>query len=315
MSAYYRTLIKPFSEFVGLIDTYPAPAAYSMRKLSATATKCLRVRRTNQIGIYDENEEMDIGFSTTPDANGNYWLDTETLWGFCSLVAYEGQGNGYVTKIYDQSGNNRDFIQKNAASQSVIVSNSVVLTENGHPSFVTIGGGGYYVTDNLTFGVSSPVMHAAYIAKHRTPGGNGYVFSLISNATLDRHRFASWVSAPNSRASLYMSSISNYGGSGTTQGAINDAENTFYSSLRQVFMTADPQGAAGDMYLYRNNGLRATGNQNNDNFPTFHALPIRKFTVATVSNFALPELIIYEDDKYAAMEAISTNQITAWNII
>lgn len=316
MSSYYRSLINPLADFVGLLDIHPAAAAYSLRKLSAAHTKCLRVRRTNQIGIYDENNEIDIGFSSTPDANGNYWIDTQALWEFCALSAYAGECNGYVTKIYDPSGNGRDFIQPNAAYQSRIVTNAVVETENGLPTFITINNGGYYVENNLSsFGISSPVMHAAYVARHRTPGGNGFVFSLISNATLDRHRFASWIAAPNSRASLYMSSISNYGGNSTTQGSAADAESAFYSTLRQVFMTADPQGAEHDMYIYRNNELRVTAEQSYDNFPTFHALPIRTFTVATVAGLVQPEFIIYENDKYAAREAISNNQITAWGII
>lgn len=318
MSAYYRALIRPFPDFVSLLDIHPAAAAYSLRKLSAAHTKCLRVRRTNQIALDDENDEMDIGFSATPDENGNYWLDTQALWDFCCLTAYAGQANGYVTKLYDPSGNGRDFIQPNAAYQARIVTNAVVETENGLPCFVTINNGGYYVENNLsTFGISSPVMHAAYVARHRTPGAliNGFVFSLISNATLDRHRFASWITAPASRASLYMSSISNYGGNSTTQGAAHDTEESFYNSLRQVFMTADPQGAAHDMYIYRNNELRVTAEQSFDNYPTFHALPMRKFTVATVAGLVLPELIIYENDKYAAREAISNNQITAWGTL
>lgn len=108
--------------FPYLLDIYGnAAAAYSVRKLrSAYAGNCLRVRRSS------DNTETDIGFS-------NNFLNTS------ALTTFVGAGNGFVTKWYDQSGNNRDASQITQAWQCKIVNAGTIITENGKPAieFVT----------------------------------------------------------------------------------------------------------------------------------------------------------------------------------
>jgi hypothetical protein len=104
--------------FSFLLDTYTGAAgAYSVtRRLSSTYTGSLiRVRRSS------DNTEQDIGYTT-----GNL-LDES------ALTSFVGANNGFVTKVYDQSGNTKDFTQSTAASQPQIVSSGTILTQNGKP--------------------------------------------------------------------------------------------------------------------------------------------------------------------------------------
>lgn len=73
----------------------------------------LRVRRSS------DNAETDI----YPAANGV--LDTAALLAFC------GAGSGYVTKMYDQTGQARDSTQATAANQWRIVVTGAIETING----------------------------------------------------------------------------------------------------------------------------------------------------------------------------------------
>lgn len=113
-NAFYRPFAAP-SNF--LLDNYGgAAAAYSLRKISSTATNAIRVRRSN------DNSEQDIGFLSSGE------LDTT------SLKTFVGANTGTVTTWYDQSGNGRNATQTTAGNQPVIVSAGVVQRVNGKPS-------------------------------------------------------------------------------------------------------------------------------------------------------------------------------------
>lgn len=105
-----------------LLNDYPnAAAAYSLRKLrSAYTGNAIRVRRAS------DNTEQDIGFVSNV-------LDTSSLTSFCSGT------NGFVTTLYDQSGNSRNATQTTAANQPQIVSNGSVILTNGKPSLLYDG--------------------------------------------------------------------------------------------------------------------------------------------------------------------------------
>lgn len=104
----YITVTNPY-----LLDNYSgAGAAYSVRKLSNSATSALRVRRSS------DNTEQDIGF---------VGLDLDTT----ALSSFVGAGNGFVTKWYDQTGNNRHMIQNTAANQPSILNAGVINIRNG----------------------------------------------------------------------------------------------------------------------------------------------------------------------------------------
>ena len=107
----------------GLLYDYPgAAAAYSVRSLSNTAIKCMRVRRT--VSPFDE---QDIGF----DSNGD--LD------IAAISTFGGSDPLTVSAWYDQSGQSRHATQAVAGSQPSIYDGAAVITENGKP-IVTTGG-------------------------------------------------------------------------------------------------------------------------------------------------------------------------------
>lgn len=109
-----------------LLDTYTgAAAAYSVRKLDKDYTgNCMKVRRVS------DSAEADIGF----DSNGE--LDTAAIATHC------GGSNGFVSVLYDQSGNSNNATQSTASQQPQIYNGSAVLTENGKSAIQFQAAGG-----------------------------------------------------------------------------------------------------------------------------------------------------------------------------
>jgi hypothetical protein len=92
-------------------------AAYSFSRKLRTAYNgnAFTVRRSS------DNTTQDIGFS------GNN-IDT------ASLLSFVGAGSGYITKVYDQSGNALDLAQGTTAAQPRIVNSGVLDTVSGKAS-------------------------------------------------------------------------------------------------------------------------------------------------------------------------------------
>lgn len=95
---------QPRTSLIQLLDAVPNTSyAYSTVKLSSTYSgQCLRVRRSS------DNTEQDIGFV-------NNKLDTATI------ATFVGNGDGFVTTWYDQSGNGNNATQVTAAKQLYIM--------------------------------------------------------------------------------------------------------------------------------------------------------------------------------------------------
>ena len=97
-----------------LLDDYSgASAAYSLRQLSSSVTRSIRVRES------DGDTERD--FTSAEITNG-------------ILTAFTGANDGFVVTWYDQSGNGNSLTQSTASSQPKIVSSGVVILENGKPA-------------------------------------------------------------------------------------------------------------------------------------------------------------------------------------
>ena len=139
-----------------LLDLFPATVAYSLRKLRAGQTRAIRVRRSS------DNAEQDIGFI------GND-LDTVSLLSFC------GAGNGFVTTWYDQSGNGYDATQTTQAYQPQIVSNGLVITDNGKPT-VSFNGAAFLdsYTSATGTGTYSGAMTIFFAGKRIANNGGDY---------------------------------------------------------------------------------------------------------------------------------------------
>jgi|688.fasta_scaffold21103_3 PKD repeat protein len=99
-----------FSDLFGMPD-----ACYSTRKLTPTATNCIRVRRSS------DNAEQNIGFT----ANAiNSPIDT------VALLAFVGAGDGFVTIAYNQNISGTNFTETDGSFQPRIVSGGVVELHN-----------------------------------------------------------------------------------------------------------------------------------------------------------------------------------------
>lgn len=118
-----------------LLDLYPgAGAAFSLRKLrSQYSGFCVKVRNSS-------NLELDIPYLTTPDVNGDYWIDE------VALLAHTGSGDGWVTTWYDNSMNPFNASNVTAAQQPKIVLAGVVYkTSTGKPAISFTGGTRLYL--------------------------------------------------------------------------------------------------------------------------------------------------------------------------
>ena len=131
----------------GLLFDYPnASAAYSLRQLTfyqnGYAPDLVRVRRSS------DNTEQD--FTATGITDG-------TLAAFCSST------DGFVTTWYNQSTERiNDAVQATATDQPKLVSNGVVILENGKPA-VEFNGNYWLKTDYAT---SQPITVALVGRKH-----------------------------------------------------------------------------------------------------------------------------------------------------
>lgn len=142
-----------------LIDPYiRVPAAYSLRRVSSTYYDgvVIRVRRSS------DNAEQDIGFVGDT-------LDT------ASLLSFAGAGSAFVTRWYDQSGNQNHAIQTTAGNQPRIVNSGTLDVVNGKPALYFLG-----TSSTLT---STPIVsytsnNIAFVAKtDASPNGYACVFT------------------------------------------------------------------------------------------------------------------------------------------
>jgi|SaaInlV_120m_DNA_3_1039746.scaffolds.fasta_scaffold08870_5 hypothetical protein len=102
-----------------LLDTYTnSSLAYSLRQLSSSTTSVVRVRRDS------DNTEQDFSADDITDG---------------TLTTFVGSGDGFVTTIYDQSGNSNNGVQTNTSSQPKIVDNGSLILDNNEPSMLFSG--------------------------------------------------------------------------------------------------------------------------------------------------------------------------------
>jgi hypothetical protein len=145
------------SSFSFLLDEYPgAFVAYSLtRKLrSAYTGAAFRVGRTSDIA------QIDIGFV-------NNVIDI-TL-----LQTFVGSSTGTITRLYDQSGNNRDTTLNSVAGAPEIIKAGVLVTLAGKPSVELIP------NKTFLFGVESAIENVSVIAvsQKRSASTFGIIFS------------------------------------------------------------------------------------------------------------------------------------------
>ena len=159
----------------GFLADYPdAAAAYSVRQLSNTAIKCMRVRRA--VPPYDE---QDIGFTAGGD------LDE------AAIVAFGGSDVLTVSAWYDQSGQSRHATQVTPGSQPQIYNGTAVITENSKPALK----GGTLTAPSIAFNGTT----SGYFIVNNQPSGEfvwlGNTVSNNYNLELERFGDIYWRSA------------------------------------------------------------------------------------------------------------------------
>ena len=164
----------------------PSAVSYSLRLLSTCYNGyAIQVRRSSDDAL------QDIGF----DANGN--LDV------AALRTFVGNGNGFVTIWYDQSGNGRNLIQTTLSRQPTIVNGGVVYLKNDKPTIYvdnTDDGMNFPGTSYLT---SMPFTVNAVAGSNSDNGG--------SRRALDA-RDNNWLLGPyNNQHGWYSNGWNNYG--------------------------------------------------------------------------------------------------------
>ena len=156
-----RNYVSPISTSVSsyLLDTYgDASTALSFRKISSTATLCVRVRESGG------NTEQDFGFSGDN-------VDEAAILSFC------GSNSGHVVKWYDQSGNGRDMIQAISTKQPKIV-NAVVLNKQNGKASMLYDGSDDFLYSTYSFSQATP-LQCIIIAKN-TKTADSYPYFMDS---------------------------------------------------------------------------------------------------------------------------------------
>ena len=232
----------------GLLVDYPgATAAYSVRQLTTVYTgDAMDIRRAS------DNTEQTIGF----DSNGN--LDTE------SILTFASTGSAFVTKWYDQSGNNNHAFQLTQGEQPKILdSGSIITASTSLSPSIQFGKPGW--PPSTTLDLTNAIDWYA---------GTGLTFFIVNRANVDTQ---------------YNRLIGNSGGNNVyaNQGSDNTiavrANNTIYSynitssiginnnDLLQV-LTYSSASKSGSVYINDFNIEILTGSEEQFNPNTFFSI-------------------------------------------
>lgn len=267
--------------FTGLLDTYSgAAAAYSAaRRLSSTYTGSLiRVRRSS------DNTEQDIGY------NGSNVLD-ET-----ALTTFVGANDGFITTLYDQSGNSVNTTQTTAANQPKIVSSGTVNKVNSKPAFTFNG-----TSSSMTFGSNPFYNKNAYsmfaVAKYSS--NNAWYNMIISNSDFD-------IEIRRAAAQDYMQFI--MGGTSGTAPTSSIAIN----NLQRIFAFYRNSNVEAKAYI--NNTLDGTITPNSNNIANTTLYLGSRGGSSLNFDGNMQEIIIYGTSQSANLSGINGNINTFYSI-
>lgn len=271
----------------GLIDTYPAAMAFSVRQLSSTATSCMRVKRSS------DNAEADIGFAYNA-SYGGYWIDE------AALLAHCGASDGYVVTWYDQSGNGRNAT---AIGSPRIVGSGVVDKVNSRPA---VRGYGQYF--GLVGIISSLTYAAAYlVARSMQNPGVGATEGLFwfSTASNTNPRLGIRIAAG---ASAQLCSTGRRADGNSTSQTLGG--NPFTNTLRRYTAIANYGAAALD---FREAGTNHAGSLLSAGASS-SGTPLQSLLLygPTAWTGECAEAIFYTASTYANTAAIEADSLAAW---
>lgn len=234
---------------IAVVAAAPANAAYVQPSMALLVVIGDTVDFT--VRFYSPNVEQGVG-NARPLLQRNV---TEVVAGIGdldvdALLAHVGSGSGFVTRLYDQGLNARDFVQSTPGAQPIIVRSGAVVADNTHPS--------------MTFDGSATVMGAtiplvvettALLVATNTPqaaGGSTHKALLAGNGT-------SFAAAGTQYGLSYSADATQFGvslGNGTTEQRVAGA-NTVDGALQILGFDR-----AGNTTTVRRNGASiASGTQ------------------------------------------------------
>lgn len=266
-------IVPPTPVPLALLDAYGgAGAAYSVRKLSSSYTgAALRVRRSS------DNTEQDIGF---------VGLDLDTT----ALTSFVGAGNGFVTKWYDQSGNNNHGLQSTAIQQPQIVFSGSIYTINGKPSLKYIAGN--TTSLSLTNNITNPNNYSCFSAMGRNSLGEA-ISSLSCVTTV--FPYTSFIATDNN---FYIASNTHYASKPYALTGLK-LFSSFWNTPNQIIGYVNSVNQSFIPLALNVAGVfQGIGRRSNTN-----------------SNGYISEIIFYQSDKSANRIAIDSNIITYFSIV
>ena len=148
-NTYYQVTNLPDFTSGFLADYHDPAGAYSVRKLSNTAIKALRVRR--DVPPYDE---LDIGFTDAGD------LDEQ------AIIDFGGSDVLRVSRWYDQSGQSRHGYSTASTQEPTIYNGTTVITDNGKPAVQFTAG-----SHEMNLPDLNSLLGDAYVVSNINPGG------------------------------------------------------------------------------------------------------------------------------------------------
>lgn len=273
---------KKISIRIAPLDTYTGSAiAYSLSKLrSAYTGSAIRVRRSS------DNTEQDIGF----DSNGN--LDQN------SLTTFIGNNSGFVTKIYDQSGNTgRDAIQTNSSYQPRIVNAGSIENSNGKPT-INFLGTAYMNTDLSALNILN--LSIFFIASENTEKNNAGIW-IVKPSSGNDYDNASGIVVETGATTQYIALTQNL--NGLVESGSGKTPNALRSIIKLQF----------NQYIYKNGSLNnsSTYNMSTSTSNTGWLLGTRflssSISTAYCLNGYIQEMIIYFSDQSSNRTGIESN--------
>jgi len=273
-----------------LLNTYSGSAvAFSLRRLNSSYSgNAIRVRRSN------DNAEQDIGFV-------NNQLDT------ASLSSFVSSNSAFITRWYDQSGNNVTASQATAANQPRIVNAGTIDSQGGKPSmyFVPNSISGLTTTTNVAAG---SYMSTFIVTKiDETTGGYKYITSIGAPAASSNF-YGIILSAGGGFQDWFAGDALAFGtGYNTGLGPRVISNGNIYNSsyaLSSVFL-----GSANTGYYVNGNAVatKSLVQGNGDSNNTANTLTIGSRDGIDVYHGHLSELIIYRSNQFSNRAGIESN--------
>ena len=259
--------------------------AWSLRKISNSATNCMRIREDGG------NTETDIGFSGDN-------LDTAAIASHC------GANNGYVVTWYDQSGNGNNLTQASTARQPPIYNGSNVRTDSEGNVAMYADGGGSSTGDMLQVSniISGTGGYSAFLFFEADSGEQGAGNQIIRQWDGSTSTGGGLIitAEPACRYNTYVAIYSE-------SGVLNP---------HTLTCTLESGGSSFDTKLYINGSLktRSSGTDGAINFGSSEPFGVFNNSVSGTTGFKgyCSEILIYSSDKSSDRADIESNIDGYW---